>query len=115
MYICQFVDGFFEGYNFEQNVAVSSKYRNDYDVFNNFFFQKTYPLGYRAMDGVNMGIPIHLAQMLQSKKLTQFDYGPERNLKIYGQMDPPSYNPKNISVPLEFYIGQNDLLVTEKV
>jgi len=60
---------------------------------------------------------IHWSQLVRSKKLRLYDYGPIENLVRYGQTEPPKYDihatyPKD--VPIAVWYGSNDLLVNEK-
>ena len=38
----------------------------------------------------------------------KFNYGWKTNLKIYGSVDPPKYNLKNVHVPTKFYLALRD-------
>lgn len=48
-------------------------------------------------------------------KFCAFDYGPTENLKVYGNSIPPDYNVTKITIPVAFYYGLNDRLVSPKV
>ena len=46
--------------------------------------------------------------------LREFDYGPEKNLKLYGQRDPPKIDYRNVEkaeVPIALYIPADDGVV----
>ncbi|CAH1378619.1 unnamed protein product [Tenebrio molitor] len=53
------------------------------------------------------------SQMSVSNKFQKYDYGKEKNLKKYGQAEPPLYNLSNIIVPLVMYYGKHDILIKE--
>jgi hypothetical protein len=55
------------------------------------------------------------SQMSVSNKFQKYDYGKEKNLKKYGQAEPPLYNLSNIIVPLVMYYGKHDILIKEPV
>lgn len=44
-------------------------------------------------------------------KFQQFDFGRDKNLKIYNSPDPPEYNLKNVTAPIYLYSASEDLLV----
>lgn len=48
-------------------------------------------------------------------KFQAFDYGPMKNVKYYGQSEPPEYNLKNVTVPISLHYGTGDLLVSPEV
>lgn len=47
-----------------------------------------------------------------SNKFQQFDYGLIGNLAFYRSIYPPEYHLENVAIPLVFYIGEKDDLVT---
>ncbi|XP_057339939.1 lipase 3-like [Microplitis mediator] len=53
---------------------------------------------------------IHYAQEINSKKFRKFDYNPEENIKLYGQLEPPEYKLDNTRIPVALMYGPNDLL-----
>lgn len=54
----------------------------------------------------------HYFQETASNKFQQFDYGLVGNLAIYGSTYPPEYHLENIGIPVIFYVGDKDDLVT---
>ncbi|CAH2097295.1 unnamed protein product [Euphydryas editha] len=55
-------------------------------------------------------------QALSSDKFQKYDYGKPRNLDIYGEEKPPSYNLSTVTIPFVTLYGKNDNLVaTEDV
>lgn len=68
---------------------------------------------------MNTGTPYkllaHYAQCTQMDKgFRHFDYGPERNLEIYGQTEAPLYELGNISVPIIAFYSEYDWLTHSK-
>ncbi|RZC66959.1 hypothetical protein C5167_010650 [Papaver somniferum] len=47
----------------------------------------------------------HLFQMIRKGKFAMYDYGPWRNLKQYGHLDPPEFNLADIPKSLPLWIG----------
>ena len=43
-----------------------------------------------------------------SGEFRKFNYGWKTNLELYGTVDPPKYNLKNVRVPTKFYVAQGD-------
>lgn len=43
-----------------------------------------------------------------------YDYGPEKNMKLYGEENPPKYQLKAIETPISLWYGANDLLAHVK-
>lgn len=41
-------------------------------------------------------------------KFSKFDYGTRMNLELYGSVEPPKYNLKNIQVPTKLYVAEAD-------
>jgi len=58
--------------------------------------------------GVSAKELVHYAQLIRSDNFRDFDYGPEGNLKEYGQKTPPAYDVANIKVPTALLIGEKD-------
>lgn len=58
---------------------------------------------------------VHLAQLHNSGKFRQYDYGRAKNLQIYNTSEPPGYNLANITTPFALYYAENDLLSTVPV
>lgn len=53
-------------------------------------------------------------QSMRQKDFTKFDYGSDRNLKLYGSEEAPRYNLSAVSVPVVTLYGRNDGLVDVK-
>ncbi|GAB1867626.1 Lipase [Camponotus japonicus] len=53
---------------------------------------------------------VHYAQILQSGKFRQYDYGRAKNILIYNSIEPPEYNLTNITIPIALFYGPGDLL-----
>lgn len=56
----------------------------------------------------------HYAQLTLTGEFQQFDFGEERNMKEYNQSTPPSYNLKNVTVPVSLHYSDNDRLAPYK-
>lgn len=48
-------------------------------------------------------------------RFEKFDYGPEKNMVVYGSEIPPEYDLKKVTAPVALYYGKNDLLVDTRV
>lgn len=54
----------------------------------------------------------HFFQQTISNRFQQFDYGLLGNLAIYRSIYPPKYHLEKIAIPVVFYVGEKDDLVT---
>jgi len=50
-------------------------------------------------------------QKTNSNKFRKFDYGPRKNLQIYGTEEPPLYDFSLLKVPTAIMVGESDMLV----
>lgn len=50
----------------------------------------------------------HYGQLIRSNRFRQFDYGTQRNYKIYGQRTPPDYNLKNCKASVALIYADDD-------
>ncbi|XP_067129900.1 gastric triacylglycerol lipase-like [Centruroides vittatus] len=57
---------------------------------------------------------IHYGQMVNSKELQKFDYGPLGNLEKYKQVQPPKYDLTKIKTPIALFWSLDDLLADTK-
>ncbi|XP_074029899.1 lipase 3-like [Leptinotarsa decemlineata] len=57
---------------------------------------------------------LHYAQLMNSGKFRQYDYGLFDNKKVYGTFAPPSYDLKKITAPTYLICGKNDWLAEPK-
>ncbi|XP_037953470.1 lipase 3-like [Teleopsis dalmanni] len=69
---------------------------------------ETHPAGISTNQG------IHYIQESVSNHFRQFDHGPKKNLKRYGQEVPPDYNLQNIVVDMYIYYGLADTSANAK-
>jgi len=53
---------------------------------------------------------VHYAQEMASDKFCRYDFGPEKNLEVYGQEEPPEYDVTQITAPVALYWSDNDWL-----
>lgn len=54
----------------------------------------------------------HYGQLIKSGHFRQYDYGKQKNLKIYNSIEPPDYNISRVTTPLALFWGGNDWLST---
>ncbi|CAH0403267.1 unnamed protein product [Chilo suppressalis] len=73
------------------------------DTFDNIFHH--FPAGTSLHNLAKYG------QGVVSPKFAKFDYGRERNLELYGQINPPEYNLDAVSTPVVIIYGRNDGVV----
>ncbi|XP_046808222.1 lipase 1-like [Lucilia cuprina] len=60
--------------------------------------------------GCNIKQVDHYLQLVKSNRFCKYDYGPQENMKHYGQTSPPEYPLKKITVPVGLYYTRNDYL-----
>lgn len=53
---------------------------------------------------------LHHNQAILSKRFARYDYGPEKNMNLYGDIAPPEYNLKQITAKVALIVGKNDHL-----
>ncbi|CAL8111270.1 unnamed protein product [Orchesella dallaii] len=53
---------------------------------------------------------LHYIQELGSGRFCEYDYGSEKNLKVYGTTKPPDYNLTNVVAPIAIMFGEEDFL-----
>lgn len=53
---------------------------------------------------------VHYGQLVQSGRFCRYDFGEEKNFKLYGQITPTEYNLRNINTPITLFYGGNDWL-----
>lgn len=58
---------------------------------------------------------IHFAQGINSGKFRPFDYGKEKNMEIYGNIEPPPYELAKVTAPIALYWSDNDWLAPKEV
>lgn len=54
---------------------------------------------------------IHNPQYITLGGFTYFNYGPEKNLQLYGTKTPPDYDLSKISAPVALYYSKDDTAV----
>ncbi|CAH0547938.1 unnamed protein product [Brassicogethes aeneus] len=57
----------------------------------------------------------HFSQNINSKSFRHFDYGAEKNLKIYNKTVPPEYNVKGMDLPIYIFATKSDIYIPIKV
>ncbi|KAK8758435.1 hypothetical protein V5799_003933 [Amblyomma americanum] len=55
---------------------------------------------------------VHYAQLVKSARPLKFDYGPERNLAVYGQLEPGEYQLGNLQTDVGIFWSNGDHLIT---
>lgn len=58
---------------------------------------------------------IHFLQLMKSGKFRRFDFGKGRNMKIYGNEQPPDYDLSQVTAKVALFYGQNDWLAVPGV
>ncbi|XP_074030554.1 gastric triacylglycerol lipase-like [Leptinotarsa decemlineata] len=64
------------------------------------------------VDRTGISVFDHYVQIIMTGQFRQFDYGTVKNIRVYGQIIPPSYQLSNIKVPIALFVGKNDLLAS---
>lgn len=64
-----------------------------------------------APAGASMKQLFHYGQIIRDRRFCQFNYGTQRNLQIYKQPLPPSYNLKNCTAKVAIIYSENDTTV----
>ncbi|XP_067204979.1 gastric triacylglycerol lipase-like [Linepithema humile] len=57
---------------------------------------------------------LHFSQEIKSGKFCAYDFGENKNLRIYNAKLPPDYNLSSITVPIALIYADNDQLATKK-
>lgn len=58
----------------------------------------------------------HFGQIIRDARgLKPFDYGTEKNLKLYGDVKPPLYDLSKVTLPTAMYYSRGDFIVNHKV
>ncbi|XP_037525626.1 lipase lipl-5 [Rhipicephalus sanguineus] len=55
---------------------------------------------------------VHFAQLINSARPRKFDYGPRRNMLIYGQRVPAEYTLSNVQTDVAIFFSQGDHVIT---
>ncbi|XP_026468820.1 lipase 3-like [Ctenocephalides felis] len=64
--------------------------------------------------GGSVDLLFHYGQLVNSGKFCQFDYGEEKNLKVYKSREPPEYDLSKITAPVILHWSMNDWLSDPK-
>lgn len=62
--------------------------------------------------GTSLKLFSHVAQLINSNRFGQFDYGSAGNREMYGMTIPPDYDLDNVKVPIYLYYGTQDGIVS---
>ncbi|XP_043064752.1 lipase 1 [Drosophila ficusphila] len=60
--------------------------------------------------GCNAKQPMHYLQLQTSDRFCMYDYGDEKNQRLYGKAHPPDYRLERITAPVALYYGTADFL-----
>ncbi|KDR18742.1 hypothetical protein L798_07396, partial [Zootermopsis nevadensis] len=55
---------------------------------------------------------LHFAQLVKSGRFCQFDYGPDGNSRLYGDVKPPAYKLDNLKAPISLHYSDHDSLAS---
>ncbi|CAG9826769.1 unnamed protein product [Diabrotica balteata] len=79
-------------------------------------FDKSFLPLYLSHVGVGMSINmlLHFGQEIESHHFRRYDYGREKNLKLYHTAAPPDFNLSAIIAPVALYYAENDFLSSVK-
>ena len=69
---------------------------------------------YNEPAGTSLYTLQHFLQLALRGKFARIDLGPVKNMRRYGQVNPPEYNLKNVQVPTKLYVGDSDILTKPK-
>ncbi|XP_031767944.2 lipase 1-like [Galleria mellonella] len=67
-----------------------------------------------APSGASIGQVNHYLQGIVSGDFRQYDHGPDRNMKKYGRVTPPSYPLAKISAPVALFFSDSDLVCSSR-
>ncbi|KAK9878702.1 hypothetical protein WA026_023401 [Henosepilachna vigintioctopunctata] len=58
--------------------------------------------------------PYHYLQVIRSGRFAKYDYGPDKNNRIYGSTTPPLYDLSKIRAPVALFSSKNDMYFNPK-
>uniref|UniRef100_A0A6P7FLX9 Lipase 3-like n=1 Tax=Diabrotica virgifera virgifera TaxID=50390 RepID=A0A6P7FLX9_DIAVI len=64
--------------------------------------------------GMSINMLLHFGQEIKSHHFRRYDYGREKNLKIYHTAAPPDFNLSAVTAPVALYYAKNDFLSSVK-
>ncbi|VDL82199.1 unnamed protein product [Nippostrongylus brasiliensis] len=62
--------------------------------------------------GTSVRNMVHFSQMVHSKKMASFDEGPQENLELYGQIEPPEYDLSKVHGDLYLFYSEYDWIAS---
>ncbi len=81
-------------------------------------FNRISVMANQGMGGTSMQNILHWVQLMRAdNRLQKFDFGPEKNLEVYGRPSPPEYDSApwmNITCPIHIVIGKADNVMSEE-
>nr|XP_021204176.1 lipase 1 [Bombyx mori] len=57
---------------------------------------------------------MHLAQISEKTRFSQYDFGRAQNLKVYNAVSAPEYDLGKVTMPVALFVGKNDKLTSAK-
>ncbi|KAK9879008.1 hypothetical protein WA026_003822 [Henosepilachna vigintioctopunctata] len=73
----------------------------------------TYPItNIQNRDSIATGTIDHYAQIIQSNRFAEYNYGVIENLKKYHQAKPPLYEFRELTLPQIMFVGEQDIMAT---
>ncbi|EAS07417.1 ab-hydrolase associated lipase region protein (macronuclear) [Tetrahymena thermophila SB210] len=64
--------------------------------------------------GTSLKNMMHFHQLISTYEFKRFDYGPEKNMKYYGQKTAPFYDLSKINIPVALFLGTEDRLAVKE-
>ncbi|XP_058830911.1 lipase 1-like [Topomyia yanbarensis] len=61
--------------------------------------------------GGSMKEVLHYVQLIWSQRFAPYDYGADKNLRLYGTRTPPDYRLDRVTVPINIHYGLSDKIV----
>lgn len=78
---------------------------NDIEEFEPDFFYSV--IGHYPTSSSRKNVE-HLLQIAERKKFAKYDFGPVRNLDVYGRKKPPNYDLSKVTMKIALIVGRND-------
>nr|CAD7435157.1 unnamed protein product [Timema monikensis] len=63
------------------------------------------------MNGVKVSLVGSVGVCIPVGRFQEYDYGPEANIKRYGQSEPPTYDLRRVTAPVSLHYAKGDLFV----
>lgn len=66
-------------------------------------------------NGISRRVLYHIEQIIRKESFCKYDWGTQKNMQLYKQVEPPSYNISNVTAPTYIFYTANDTLNIEGV